>query len=202
MSFDKTKAMRNAEKHVAQGKIRLAINEYQAVVAHDPRDITTLNMLGDLHAKTSDRRQAVECYMKVAEHYATQGFAQKAIAIYNKVARLQPDSIEVSNKLAELYKLKGSLSEARSHYETLARHYESTGNRIEALAMWKQIALLDPNNTEVCISLAESYLKEGQTEDAAEAFAEAGGRFDRHGAHEEAVKAYLRSLEIQPDALR
>lgn len=202
MSFDKTKAMRNAEKHVAQGKIRLAINEYQAVVAHDPRDITTLNMLGDLHAKTSDRRQAVECYMKVAEHYATQGFAQKAIAIYNKVARLQPDSIEVSNKLAELYKLKGSLSEARSHYETLARHYESTGSRIEALAMWKQIALLDPNNTEVCISLAESYLKEGQTEDAAEAFAEAGGRFDRHGAHEEAVKAYLRSLEIQPDALR
>jgi len=202
MSFDKTKAMRNAEKHVAQGKIRLAINEYQAVVAHDPRDITTMNMLGDLHAKTSDRRQAVECYMKVAEHYATQGFAQKAIAIYNKVARLQPDSIEVSNKLAELYKLKGSLSEARSHYETLARHYEATGKRIEALAMWKQIALLDPNNTEVCLSLAESYLKEGESEDAAEAFAEAGGRFDRHGDHEEAVKAFQRSLEIQPDALR
>lgn len=202
MSFDKTKAMRNAEKHVAQGKIRLAINEYQAVVAHDPRDITTMNMLGDLHAKTSDRRQAVECYMKVAEHYATQGFAQKAIAIYNKVARLQPDSIEVSNKLAELYKLKGSLSEARSHYETLARHYEATGKRIEALAMWKQIALLDPNNTEVCLSLAESYLKEGESEDAAEAFAEAGGRFDRHGDHEEAVKAFQRSLDIQPDALR
>lgn len=63
MSFDKTKAMRNAEKYVAQGKIRLAISEYQAVVAHDPRDITTMNMLGDLHAKTSERRQAVECYM-------------------------------------------------------------------------------------------------------------------------------------------
>lgn len=202
MSFDKTKAMRNAEKYVAQGKIRLAISEYQAVVAHDPRDITTMNMLGDLHAKTSDRRQAVECYMKVAEHYATQGFAQKAIAIYNKVARLQPDSIEVSSKLAELYKVKGSLSEARSHYETLARHYEGTGKRIEALAMWKQIALLDPNNTEVCVNLAESYLKEGETEDAAEAFAEAGARFGRLGSHEDAVKAYHRSLDIQPDALR
>lgn len=202
MSFDKTKAMRNAEKYVAQGKIRLAISEYQAVVAHDPRDITTMNMLGDLHAKTSDRRQAVECYMKVAEHYATQGFAQKAIAIYNKVARLQPDSIEVSTKLAELYKVKGSLSEARSHYETLAKHFEASGKRIEALAMWKQIALLDPNNTEVCINLAESYLKEGQPEDAAEAFAEAGGRFGRLGAHEDAIKAFHRSLDIQPDALR
>ncbi|KXK04218.1 MAG: GAF sensor-containing diguanylate cyclase [Acidobacteria bacterium OLB17] len=202
MSFDKTKAMRNAEKYVAQGKIRAAIAEYQSVVAYDPRDITTMNMLGDLHAKTSDRRQAVDCYLKVAEHYATQGFAQKAIAIYNKVARLQPDSIEVSNKLAELYKVKGSLSEARSHYETLAKHYESTGKRIEALAMWKQIALLDPNNTEVCLSLAESYLKEGQSEEAAEAFAEAGSRFSRHSAHEEAIRAYLRSLEIQGDSLR
>ncbi len=202
MSFDKTKAMRNAEKYVAQGKIRLAISEYQSVVAHDPRDITTMNMLGDLHAKTSERRQAVECYMKVAEHYATQGFAQKAIAIYNKVARLQPDSIEVSTKLAELYKVKGSLSEARSHYETLAKHFEASGKRIEALAMWKQIALLDPNNTEVCVNLAESYLKEGQAEDAAEAFAEAGGRFGRHGAHEDAIKMYHRSLDIQPDALR
>ena len=50
MGFDKSKAMRNAERYVAQGKIRAAIAEYRSVVDNDSRDITTLNMLGDLHA--------------------------------------------------------------------------------------------------------------------------------------------------------
>src|SRR5437867_1198331 len=99
MSFDKAKAMRSAERYVAQGKIRSAIDEYKAVVDNDPRDIATLNMLGDLYAKSAEHKKAVHCYMEVADHYNKQGFAQKAIAVYNKIARAQPDSIEVSAKL-------------------------------------------------------------------------------------------------------
>lgn len=202
MNFDRSKAMRNAERYVAQGKLKSAISEYRAIVDADPRDVTTLNMLGDLYVKNANKREAVDCYMRVAEHYSTQGFAQKAIAVYNKVSRLQPDSIEVTTKLAELYTIKGSLNEARSHYTTLAEHYEKTGHRIEALAMWKQISLLDPNNTEVCMSLAESYLREGQHEAAAEAYAEAGARFARKGKHEEAITAFSKGLDIRPSDLR
>lgn len=202
MNFDKSKAMRNAEKYVANGKIRAAISEYRAVVDNDPRDIGTLNMLGDLYSKNQEKREAIDCYMHVAEHYSTQGFSQKAIAIYNKISRLQPDSIEVSTKLAELYKLKGSLSEARAHYTTLAEHYQKNNRRIEALSMWKQIALLDPNNTEVCVTLADSYVKEGHSEEAVEAYAEAGARFSRLGKIEEAIQALMKGYDIRPNDLR
>lgn len=202
MSFDKGKAMRNAERFVAQGKIRAAIAEYRAVVDNDPRDIATLNMLGDLYAKNSEKKDAVKCYLQVAEHYNKQGFAQKAIAIYNKISRIQPESIEVSAKLAELHKGKGSLSEARSHYMTLAEHYQKSGKRLEALAMYKQIALLDPNNTEVCINLADSYIREGQRDDAVEAFAEAGARFSRQGKNEEAIRALMKGFDLNSTDLR
>lgn len=202
MSFDKAKAMRNAERFVAQGKIRSAINEYRAVVDNDPRDIATLNMLGDLYAKNAEKKEAVNCYLQVADHYSTQGFSQKAIAIYNKISRIQPESIEVSAKLAELHKGKGSLSEARSHYTTLAEHYQKSGKRLEALAMYKQIALLDPNNTEVCLSLADSYLREGQKEEALESYAEAGARFSRQGCHEDAIKALMKGFDIKSTDLR
>ena len=202
MNFDKTKAMRNAEKYVANGKIRAAISEYRSVVDNDPRDIGTLNMLGDLYAKNLEKREAVDCYMLVADHYSKQGFSQKAIAIYNKISKLQPDSIEVSTKLAELYKVKGSLSEARAHYATLAEHYQKNGRRIEALAMWKQIALLDPNNTDVCMNLADSYVRENHREEAAEAFAEAGARFSRQGKNEEAIRALMKGHDIRPNDLR
>src|SRR5438874_1571321 len=202
MSFDKTKAMRNAERYVAQGKINAAISEYRAVVDADPRDIATLNMLGDLYAKASDKRKAVDCYLQVADHYNKQGFAQKAIAIYNKVSRIQPESIEVSAKLAELHKVKGSLAEARAHYTTLAEHYQKNGRRIEALAMFKQIALLDPNNTEVCMNLADSYIREGQKDEAVEAYAEAGARFSRQTKYEEAIRALMKGYDIRSTDLR
>ncbi len=202
MSFDKAKAMRNAERFVAQGKIRAAIAEYRAVVDNDPRDIATLNMLGDLYAKNSEKREAVSCYLQVADHYNTQGFSQKAIAIYNKISRIQPDSIEVSAKLAELHKVKGSLAEARAHYTTLAEHYQKNGRRLEALAMYKQIALLDPNNTEVCMNLADSYTRENQKDDALEAYAEAGARFSRQGKHDDAIRALMKGFDIKSTDLR
>ncbi len=202
MSFDKSKAMRNAERYVAQGKIRAAISEYRAVVDNDPRDISTLNMLGDLYAKSAEKREAIDCYLQVADHYSTQGFSQKAIAVYNKISRIQPDSIEVSAKLAELHKGKGSLSEARSHYMTLADHYQKNGHPLEALSMYKQIALLDPNNTEVCLNLAESYLREGQRDEAVEAYAEAGARFSRQNKQEEAIRALTKGFDIRSTDLR
>lgn len=199
MIFDKTKAMRNAERYLSQGKIRNAIGEYKQVVDHDPKDYVTMNMLGDLYIKASEQRAAVGCYTSVAEYYSKQGFAQKAIAIYNKISKLEPGSVSVSEKLAELYKMKGSITEARSHYAMLAEHYQSRGRKIEALAMWKQIALLDVNNTEVYLRLAESYIKENQTEDAVESFTEAALRLAKQGKHEEAIAAFTRALDIRTD---
>ncbi len=111
--------MRSAERFLSLGKIRSAISEYQRIVENDPRDFSTLNILGDLYVKNSEKQEAIECYKKVAEHYNRQGFAHKAIAIYNKISRLQPNSIEVSSKLAQLYHSKGSLAEARMHYISL-----------------------------------------------------------------------------------
>ena len=188
--------MRNAERFIAQGKIRSAIDEYKQVVRHDPRDYGTLNMLGDLHVKESNKNEAVHCYTIVADHYSKQGFAQKAIAIYNKIARLKPDAPEVSEKLAELYKAKGSFSEAKSHYTTLAEHYMTKGYRMEALAIWKQIGLLDPNNTTVYINLAEAYLEENELDEAAEAYGESAARFSRAGDHQSAVDCLAKALGI------
>jgi tetratricopeptide (TPR) repeat protein len=199
MNFDKTKAKRNAEKHLSQGKIRSAIEEYEQVVKHDPKDFGTLNMLGDLHAKSSNIKAAVKCYISVGDHYGNQGFAQKAIAVYNKISKLEPHSIEVMQKLAELYKQKGSPREARTHYIKVAEHFQNTGLKIEALAMWKEIAQLDPTNTEVFLHLAESYLAEGETDEALAAFTEAGARLANKGDHQSAIASFAKAMKIQSD---
>ncbi len=198
MAFDKTKLMRNAERYLAQGKIQSAIGEYKQVVANDTKDFGTLNMLGDLHAKNSDKNQAVKCYTSVAEHYSKQGFAQKAIAVYNKITKLQGPSIDISAKLADLYKFKGSVNEARAHYTTVAEHYESLGQKVEALEVRKQIASLDPNDTASYLKIAEAYLEENEADAAADAFAEAAARLTKKGEHADALEALDRALELKP----
>ena len=202
MSFDKIKAMRNAERFLSQGKIRAAINEYQRIVENDPKDFSTLNILGDLHAKNFNKQEAVGCFTQVAEHYNNQGFSHKAIAIYNKIFRIEPDSMEISAKLAQLYHLKGSVAEARKHYISLAERYQNKGLKIEALAIWKQIAELDPNNTEIYLKIADTYWQEEQPDDAVWAFVEAGLRFNKQEKYESALTAFSRALEIKKDDIR
>lgn len=199
MKFDKTKAMRNAERFLAQGKLRLAIDEYEQVVKHDKRDFVTLNMLGDLYFKNADIHEAVRCFTKVAEHYGEQGFTQKAIAVYNKISKLQPNSVDIAEKLADLHRQRGSVTEARSHYITLAEHYQKKGQKIEALAIWKQIAMLDPNNTEVYLTIATSYLEEGALEEAAEANINAALRFLKKGQGSVALETVEKALELKPN---
>jgi tetratricopeptide (TPR) repeat protein len=197
MSFDKVKAMRNAERFLSQGKTRAAISEYKRIVENDPKDYSTLNILGDLHVKNNEAGEAVSCYTKVAEHYSKQGFAQKAIAIYNKIQRLQPHSADVSAKLAKLYQMKGSFAEARSHYVALAEQYQRKGQKAEALEIWKQIAQLDPMNTEVYLRIAEFCSQDGNKEEAAKAFTEAGLRFSNQNQLEEALSAFSQALELR-----
>jgi tetratricopeptide (TPR) repeat protein len=201
MSFDKIKAMRNAERFLAQGKIRAAINEYKRVVESDPKDFSTLNMLGDLYAKASDTQEAVKCFNQVAEHYGKQGFAQKAIAIYNKISRLSPESLEISAKLAELYHMKGSVAEARSHYTALAEQYQRKGNKAEALSVLKQIAQLDQNNADIHLKIADTCLQENQPDEAATAFIEAGIRLSAKKQFESAITAFSKGLDIRPNDL-
>lgn len=191
--------MRNAERYLSQGKIRAAIGEYRQVVESDPRDYSTMNILGDLCVKNSEKNEAVKYYTKVAEHYGGQGFAQKAIAIYNKIARLNPESIEISAKLAELHRMKGSVAEARVHYTSVAEEYQKRGKKLEALDAWKSIAELDPNNTDIYLRIADVYRQENQIEDAAKSYIEAGLRLGTLEQHEQALNAFSKAYELTPN---
>lgn len=193
--------MRNAERYLSQGKLRAAIGEYKQIVESDPRDFSTMNILGDLCVKNSETNEAVNYFTKVAEHYGNQGFAHKAIAVYNKIARLNPDSLEISAKLAELHRMKGSVAEARVHYTTVAEEYQRRGKKLEALDAWKNIAELDPNNTDIYLRIAEVYRQEDQKEEAAKSFTEAGLRLAKLERHEQALDAFSKAFELTPNEI-
>jgi tetratricopeptide (TPR) repeat protein len=198
MAFDKAKVVRAAEKYLAQGKIPSAIKEYRQIVDNDPEDFTALNMLGDLYVRQNDKQQAIQCFLRIAEHYREDGFESKAIAMYKKVDRLNPRSPEIANKLALLYESQGLVVDARAQYMIIADAWLHDGQSRKALEILRKVADLEPHNTETRIKLAQSYMREGMEVEAAEAFSEAGAQLLSRGSFDRAVEAYTSSLDIRP----
>ncbi|HYV81869.1 MAG TPA: tetratricopeptide repeat protein [Pyrinomonadaceae bacterium] len=199
MAFDKAKVLKAAEKFLSQGKFNAAIKEYRQIVDNDADDLTTLNMLGDLYVRSGKKEEAVSCFERIAEHYSAQEFNLKAIAMYKKIERLRPRDPVVALKLADLYASQGVVHDARAQYLVVAEAYTKSGDNKRALDILHKIADLDPNNTEIRLKVADGYLKENMRRESAAAFVQAANRFHQTGAHDQALDAYNKALQLVRD---
>ncbi len=198
MAFDKVKTLRAAERYLELGKIPAAIDEYCKIVEAEPEDFTTLNMLGDLHVRVGGQAAAIACFRRIAEHYRELDFALKAIAMFKKIDRLQPNDPEISLHLADLYAQQDLVVEARAHYLSVANAHEKAGAIQAGLEVLCKIADLDSQNTGLRIKLAKGYLMEGMQTEAADAFTEAGQQLLARGAVDEALDAFGKVLGLRP----
>ncbi|HEX8181339.1 MAG TPA: tetratricopeptide repeat protein [Pyrinomonadaceae bacterium] len=198
MAFDKAKAVSAAEKNLAQGKIAAAVQEYRRIVEADAEDYSALNTLGDLYARLDKKAEAVQCFVRVADHYREQGFSLKAIAIYKKVARLRPDELSVAQKLASLYEQQGLIVEARAQYLFIADACTRAQQPRDALEALRRTADLDPQNADIRLRLAEGFMREEMRDEAAAAFAEAGTRLHARSDYHGALRAFKLAHEVRP----
>src|ERR1051326_1669216 len=193
MAFDKAKVLQAAEKFLSQGKINAAIKEYRQIVDNDPDDLTTLNMLGDLYVRSNKKEDAIRCFERIAEHYSTQEFNLKTIE------RRRAHDPAIACKLAELYANQGLVHTTLFRSLVVADAYTKSGDNKRALDILHKIADLDPNNTEIRLKLADGYLKENMRRESAAAFVQAANRFHQTGAHDQALDAYNKALQLVRD---
>lgn len=174
------------------------IEKYEKILEETPDDRNALNALGDLHAKRNDVARACEYYLQVGELYAKDGFTLKAIAVYKKAQRAQPDTVQTYVDLADLYVQKGLIGEAKSNYLTAAEMHAAAGAKHESLDIYRKIADLDPENINIRTKLAAMYEKEEFFEDAAIIYVEIGDALLNEHL-EDAKKHYYRAMELQPE---
>ena len=91
------------------------------------------------------------------------------------------------------------VADAKAQFLTVADAYTRAGKTKQTLEVLHKVADLDPNNTEIRLKLAASYLKEGLNEEGARAFAEAGSRLLDTGQFEKALKKKKKTLELLPN---
>ncbi|MEM6456672.1 MAG: tetratricopeptide repeat protein, partial [Acidobacteriota bacterium] len=196
MVFRRQKTVQAAEKYVSKGKIEHAIKEYLKVLDHNPNDANTLNRVGDLYARIDRIDEAIRLFTQIAEQYTDDGFFVKAIAIYKKIVKLAPTTLQAYGKLAELYARQGLLNEARSSYQVLADHYEQQGNAASAINTYQRMSELEPDNPTFHLRLAELYTEQQLTDKAVASYKSLADILLVEGSVEEAVPVLQRLLEV------
>ncbi len=198
---NKNKIISSAQKYIAKGQWDRAIKELQKLVAEDPSDVRTLLKLGDVYSKKGDRENATKVYKQVAESYSEQGFFLKAVAVYKQILKHEPKHLAVTLKLAELYEHLGLQSEAMQQYQVAANIHDEQGETKQSLEVLERMVELDTENVASRIKLAESYSREGMTEQAAEQFERAAEVLKNQARIDDYIKVAERLVYHAPNRL-
>src|SRR5438105_15494536 len=100
--FNKQKVLAAAEKAVQQGKLQNAINEYEKVVKEDPKDLTVLNTIGDLHARVGNNDKAALYLQRVPDMEAPHDAPVTLIVTHIQVNQLDADDKLAMHLLTQL----------------------------------------------------------------------------------------------------
>lgn len=190
--------LRSAEKHIAKGKFEQALKDYGRVLDDNPRDISTLNKVGDLHVRLNRAADSIPFFTRIAEVCSLDGFFLKAIAIYKKINKIDPARLEVYERLGDLYSKQGLTQDSRTQYQVLADHYQKNNQPKEAIAAYKKMAAVDPNDLKIQVRLADLYRSVNQLEDAVMQYGLVGSMLLRRGAQDEAGAVFQKALELSP----
>lgn len=199
MASEKDVKIENARKFADAGQYLKAIKAWHELLDETPHnDANVYNTIGDLCLKNKATPDAIDAYGKAARFYLQEGFHLKAIALYKKILKLDPNRAEIYTLLGDLNVVRGLMNNAVADYLSGAKMYLKIGKAMNALTLFRKITKVDPPNTDMRLRVAELCLKEKMTDEAIAEYLWVGREYQRLGQAEEARKLYEQVLKISP----
>ncbi|CAN5876081.1 hypothetical protein BH18ACI5_BH18ACI5_26860 [soil metagenome] len=172
MPIDREGTLTKAEKYLRQGRLDLAIPEYERVVEDQPHDWNTANTLGDLYVRASQPDRAVAVYERIADHLLAEGFAPKAAAVFKKILKVAPTDEKAQLQLAQISARQGLLAEARSYLNGVLARRQGKGDTAGVDDVLVRLGALDPLDFAARLNAAGAIARGGDPLLAAATFRE------------------------------
>ena len=198
MALEKSKILKSAEKYVATGKISQAIEEYEKILKENPKDWIVMIQVGDLYLKVNKTAEAIEYFQKVADHYYADGFFLKAIAIFKRINKIEPNLTVICIKLADLYLKQGLTMDAKSQLQTVAHHYLSKNQSKDAVQTLQKLIEIEPQNLKTRNDLAKTYQKEGMVPEAIKEYLEISDQLTGKNLMKESLAVLETAYKLDP----
>ncbi len=122
----------------------------------------------------------------------------KAIKDYAKIVELDPADVRSRQKLAELYVRTNKNADAYEQYESVAKFFSSNGFYLKAIAIYKQMQRLDPDQIALFNRLAELNEKQGLVGNAMAEYRNLVDYYGRNGMIADEIKTLekMRDLDL------
>jgi diguanylate cyclase (GGDEF)-like protein len=137
--------------------------------------------------------------LKLAEKYASLGKIQAAINEYEKVIKLDPNAFTTINTLGDLYVRVGRNEEAKDIFLRIAKSYCENGFTLKAIAMYKKLYKLSPNNYEIPLKIADLYANHGLIVEAKQWYFTIADLLKKQGETRKTLEVYKKVVEVEPD---
>jgi pilus assembly protein FimV len=148
-----------ADHYSKDGFFLKAIAIYKKINKLDPSKLDIYAKLADLYAKQGLAMEAKSQYQVLADYYLKHGDPANALSIYRKISELDPSSINVHVKLADLYGQNNQTAEALKEYDRVGRMLLKRGMLDEAVQVFKKALKIDAKNIELVESLVTALLE-------------------------------------------
>jgi tetratricopeptide (TPR) repeat protein len=162
-SFEKV-----AEEYERRGLFSQALAICKKVHKLSPDNTDAALKLGDLYAQQGFAADAKNVYAAVAGRLAGGGQSVEAIAIFEKIVKLDREDHDARQALAQLHRQAGNLDAALAQLNESARVHAEMGQFDAAAAVLAEALALRAGDPRSVISLVDVYKKEGRPERAIE----------------------------------
>jgi tetratricopeptide (TPR) repeat protein len=195
----KTEEIQRAQALGAQGQLDRAIDELRQLLDNSPNDANVYTAIGDLYLTNKLLTEAIDAYGHAAVIFIRDGVALKAIAVFKKILKLDPNRGDIYIQLGDLNAERGLMSNAIADYLSGAKLYLKAGKGRDALDVYRKITKINPSNISVRLRVADLCLRERLIDEAIEEFLRAGEEYERLQKHDDAHKLYEKILKVSPN---
>ncbi|HEV2297722.1 MAG TPA: tetratricopeptide repeat protein [Candidatus Acidoferrales bacterium] len=137
--------------------------------------------------------------MESALKSLNQGKVAQAIQEYQTILRSDPNDQVVLMTVGDLFVRQNSMPQAVEYFERLAQLYLNDGFNSKAIAIYKKISKLAPNETQPLEKLANLYVQQGILSEARPIFLQLAEAHLKANQTAKAVEVLRRLLEVEPD---
>ncbi|MGI8906879.1 MAG: tetratricopeptide repeat protein [Candidatus Sumerlaeaceae bacterium] len=162
-----------ADLYIAGGMMDEAVESYKRLVTLRPDDPKTLQRYIEHFAQVGNELEIVGEYLRLAQAYAASGKLQEAIQTFEQVASIDRKNPEIHEKFAALLLTNGQKGRALAELRKLADIYQQKGEMDAAVEVLHAGLALDPENAELCLTLASGQQKCGLRDEAQTSYARA-----------------------------
>ena len=141
-------------------------------------------------------------YVEAAQKLLNQGKVPQAIAEYQLILKYEPKDQVTLMTIGELYIRQGETFQAIEYFERLAQIFVGDGFLTKAIAVYKRIAKLAPEEIKPLERLADLYVQQGVMSEARPLFLQLAEIHLKHNRQPEAVALLKKLLLAEPDNLR